>query len=77
MKSHLVIESVEERPKTNVFLVKSKHDDTNLGVIEWNGAWRQYCFYPNTDIETQWSWDCLQELTDYIKGLMDARKVKQ
>lgn len=58
--------------KTKVFVVSSAYDDSFLGEIKWYGGWRQYIFIPNAD--TIWSYDCLNDLSIFIKNLMDERK---
>lgn len=58
--------------KTQLFLVYSIHDEALLGEIKWLGKWRQYVFHPEENCV--WSWDCLKELSEFIKKLMDERK---
>jgi hypothetical protein len=43
-----------------------------LGTISWYSSWRQYVFEPY--IGNVWSHDCLLELSQFIKSLMDKRK---
>jgi len=45
-----------------------------LGVIKWNGAWRQYCFYP--DKETYWSSSCMQGITDFLMEITQIQRAK-
>jgi hypothetical protein len=59
---------------TKKFFIRSKWDGSILGEVKWNPQWRQYCFYPNISFETQWSIDCLQDLTNFIQVLKDERK---
>lgn len=61
--------------KTKLFQVSSLYDDSKLGTIKWYGGWRQYVFEPCSD--TRWSWDCLQELSNFIKMIIDAKKKAQ
>jgi len=61
--------------KTKQFEVQSLYDSSQLGNIHWYGGWRQYVFEPS--FETRWSWDCLKELSEFIKMIMDARKSNQ
>lgn len=58
--------------KTKVFQVISAFDNTFLGIITWNPKWRQY--WLETEPDCGWSWDCLLECSNFIKGLMDERK---
>lgn len=66
--------------KTNIYHVISAYDQTLLGYITWNGGWRRYVFVPNKEIGTQWSDDCLDDLSAHIKKIMgewrNAKKKK-
>lgn len=74
-KSHLTYkEFLSSTGKTRVTIIKSSHDNSLLGVVQWSGAWRQYVFQPNTQIETIWSHDCLEELKNYIIKLNNEKK---
>ena len=58
--------------KTVIIEVRNKNT-MRLGGIKWHGPWRQYCFYPeNCDVILNST--CLEDITDTIKSLMDARK---
>jgi hypothetical protein len=71
---HLLFQELTPNPKTKRFMVVSRFDDSDLGIIEWYGRWRCYCFTP---IEGRvWSWECLKELSEFIKFQMDLRKRK-
>jgi hypothetical protein len=62
----------ETERKTKVFRVISSFDNTCLGTISWYPRWRQYVFNPNENCV--WSHDCLSDLSEYIKDLMNDRK---
>jgi len=51
----------------------SKYGDF-LGDIKWFNKWRSYAFFPEE--ETIYEDDCLVEIADFIKKLMDERKKK-
>ena len=57
--------------KTWVYLVSSKKG-VELGRVQWWGPWRQYTFQPHTD--TIFSPGCLNDISVFIKMLMDERK---
>lgn len=68
--------------KTKLFSIR-KDDSTGLaellGIIKWNGRWRQYVFEPKKD--TMWSHGCLAEVSYFLIGLnikkaMEIKKVK-
>jgi hypothetical protein len=77
MKTHLKITEMgtNRKIKTKLYIVRSNWDDSTLGTIRWERGWRQYVFYPFED--RIWSWDCLKELSEFIKNLMDERKRKK
>lgn len=75
VKSHL---KFEERPKstwrkTSTFEVKTK-DGVPLGYVVWRSGWRQYVFSP-LDL-TNFSHDCLAEISRFIISRMEERKVR-
>jgi hypothetical protein len=62
--THIQFIEIAPNPKTKRF--------SELGFIEWYTPWRCYTFYPYQD--KVWSWDCLKEVSDFIKDLMEKRK---
>jgi hypothetical protein len=64
----------ELRQKTKMVGVVNIHHDEEIGEIKWFGRWRQYCFYPSSN--TIWNTECLKEIYDIIKDLMNERKGK-
>lgn len=71
---HLKFEKYERRDgkKTDIYAVVSYVEKDVLGYIRWHGPWRQYVFGTNSDVI--WSWDCLKQVSEFIKKLMDERK---
>ncbi len=45
-----------------------------LGEIKWNGAWRQYCFYPDND--TFWNSSCMQEIVNFCTEITQVERSK-
>lgn len=86
MKKYVDFVLVEKKPKTNVYNVVKRRKRSPLdkpiilherppevlGQIYWYGPWRQYIFEPLE--ETIWSKGCMQQVQDFLKELMDARK---
>ena len=60
--------------KTEVWQVISKHGGF-LGGVKWFGRWRTYSFYPEP--ETIYEDDCLMEIANFIKDLMEKQKNKR
>lgn len=58
--------------KTRTFHVVSKRHGFTLGEIRWHGAWRQYVFFPDED--TLFNRVCLDDISSFIKRVMDERK---
>lgn len=75
MKSkHLEFEWIEEKPKTNVWQVRSRHDKAIIGTIKWYANWRQYCFFPEANCV--WSKGCLKDLCDFIESEQKTHVLK-
>jgi hypothetical protein len=68
------INFVEQQSKgvTRIFKVISKEDGDNLGTIKWFSTWRCYTFHPEAG--TIFEVDCLSDITNFLKDLMDNRK---
>ena len=45
-----------------------------LGLIKWNGAWRQYCFYPGN--QTFWSSSCMQGIIEFCIEITQIQRMK-
>lgn len=58
--------------KTRVVNVLSKSSGDLLGVIRWYTAWRQYCFYPQTDCVFNFS--CLTDIATFAWNMNMAHK---
>jgi hypothetical protein len=78
MSKHLEFNELVVKParKTKVFEVRSKFDGFFLGSISWHDAWRQYVFEPTKE-KAIWSSDCLIDLAEFIKSLMEERRIKK
>ena len=74
MSKYIGIHLVEKKPKTNVYAVYSKKDNSPLGFIKWYSAWRQYYFFPLND--TVWNNDCLNTINSYIRKLNFEHKMR-
>ena len=73
MKSkYIYMTLIEQKLKTNVYAIGNKSGGYRIGIIKWYGPWRQYCFFPKED--TIWNKGCLEDVNEFIQGLMDERK---
>ena len=56
--------------KTKLFAIR-KDDKTGLmdllGLIKFNGKWRQYAFYPEE--KTYWNSSCMKNIAQFIEEL--------
>lgn len=64
----------DDRKKTQTFAVRNISTQLVIGYVKWNGAWRQYCFYPEGN--TVWSRSCLMDVQDFLCKLAYERTGK-
>lgn len=67
----VIHECESDSGKTQVYCVQGRSG--MLGIIQWYGPWRAYCFHPNDD--TVWSVGCLNDINAAIKAITERRKV--
>ena len=60
------------KPKTQIYDVFAKGNESLLGIIQWYAPWRQYCFFPSE--ECVFSKGCLNDINHFIEQLMQTRK---
>ena len=65
--------SIAER-KTSIWDCRNIRHGDLLGIIRWDGAWRQYVFAPTTISSPIFSAGCLADIQDFIGQLMRARR---
>jgi hypothetical protein len=78
--THIRFIPAPPKPKTKVWWVVSKYDDTHLGWIGWFSKWRKYSYFPRPD--TVYEEVCLKEIADFCVGqtqlhrdMITARKI--
>jgi len=74
--SRLIFTEIKDTGKTKVWEVSNADHGATLGVVKWSGQWRQYVYRYDTMAYgdwVQWSADCLEELTEFIKARMAER----
>ena len=67
---YITMIKIEDKPKTSVFAVESKHED-HLGIVKWYAPWRQYTFFPEDNCI--FSKGCLEDINHFITSLMNLR----
>ena len=58
---------IEQKPKTKVYSCRNNRSGEELGLVKWFPSWRQYCFYPVSDIIL--SKGCLKDIQNFIEQL--------
>jgi hypothetical protein len=71
--NYMWAEVVEKKSKTQVWQVKAKGDDSNLGVIKWFAPWRQYCLLIDGSV---FSADCLRDFASFLEKLNQHHKAR-
>lgn len=74
MVKYIEFNLVAHNGVTQVYAVRNIKSQLIIGWIKWNGAWRQYCFYPES--ETLYSEGCLTDICNLIIQLMNERRNK-
>lgn len=69
---------IEEKPKpkTKVFSVWSKCDDSYLGEVHWYPKWRHYTFSPTIEYKTEYSDRCQIAIGNFINKVNQEHKGK-
>lgn len=65
---------MDVKKKTETYAVRNIRSQEVIGYIKWEGAWRQYCFYPEG--QTIWSRSCLMDVQDFLCKLAYERTGK-
>ena len=60
---------------TSVWSCRNTRYGDELGVVKWNGAWRQYCYFPT--VQAVYSAGCLLDITEFIGLLANARSTSR
>jgi len=63
---------VETKTKTSVYSINNVTHGDVLGVVKWNGAWRQYCFFTTGEIIL--SSGCMKDLQEFLDEINKRRK---
>jgi hypothetical protein len=56
--------------KTLKFECRNKRSRAVLGIVKWNVAWRQYCYYCTDN--TVYSVGCMNDIANFIGQLKEA-----
>ncbi len=58
--------------KTRIWEILSISSGCGLGLIKWNGSWRQYTLHPYEG--TMWNHQCLAEVSEFLIGENEIHK---
>lgn len=71
---YFMVMLIENKPRTSVYGVYSKHHGDLISIVKWYAPWRQYCNFPEP--ETVWTRSCHCDINRFIDKLMATRKKK-
>jgi len=63
--THIRFIPAPPKPKTLVWYVVNRYEDSHLGRIKWFGRWRKYSFFPKP--ECVFEEVCLREIADFCE----------
>jgi len=61
----LIFELVMKKPKTNIYQVINKQQNSVIGMIKWYPSWRHYCFFPYNN--TVYSDRCMIKIGEFVE----------
>lgn len=64
-----------DNKRTYIIYVMDKVLNVVLSVIKWHEPWRKYCEFREPDTMFDEAWN--RDVADYIRMLMDERKVEK
>ena len=62
--------------KTPMITVHNHQTHAWLGRIKWHGAWRQFCFFPESG-DLVFDRQCLDDISTEIAALMERRRLER
>jgi len=68
---YLEFKQLPSEGKTEKWICLNKHHRNGIGMVQWYGPWRQYCFLCPGEIV--FSAGCLEDISDFIKQLKEKR----
>lgn len=78
MGRYIKFKFIKQKPKTKVYHILTKKDDTFIGKIEWFCRWRCYAFFPVQSIGgVVFEPQCLKDIYEFIEKLEAERKAQR
>lgn len=66
---HIYFMKSGDTGKTSRWACWNNSADGLLGSVEWYPRWRQYCFFPEDNVELVLSGGCLNDIATFMKEL--------
>ena len=70
---YIQFELMSDTGKTQHWICVNKASGSNLGNIQWYGAWRQYTFRPSA--ETEFNNSCLDSIIAFLNRLNKEKRI--
>ena len=68
---YLIFTQLPSKGITSRWDCRNKKSNTILGQVTWYSSWRQYCYFPT--VQAVYSTGCLNDISQFIKQLMNER----
>ncbi len=63
------------KPKTKIYAIIAKQDGSEIGEIKWYAPWRQYAFFPYSNMVFEKT--CLNDILQFLEMIKPIRKPKE
>lgn len=74
MASYIEFIEIPTQTSTKVWQVRSKSQQSSLGLVKWWGHWWQYCFFPER--ESLYSAGCLRDIAGFCEQESKKKKAQ-
>ena len=64
----------DKKLRTTTWLCINNRSGSELGIIKWYGAWRQYCYFPTA--QAVYSKGCLEDIAQFLRELITRHREK-
>ena len=71
---YIEFNEVDTNKKTKHWFINNHVSHQMIGEVYWYAPWRQYCFYPGT--EMVFNVTCLSDIQHFVNYQMELRKKK-
>ena len=71
MHKYIHFVKIADKAKTSIWSCRNNSGEYEIGIVKWNPGWRQYCFYPASDMV--FSRGCMDDISGFIRSIMEVR----